>query len=72
MKALSAKKTIRILEKIGFQKVRRKGSHVIMGHPDGRLTVVPMHKGEDIGPGLLLEIIKDTRLTKKEFINLID
>jgi len=43
-----------------------------MGHPDGRLTVVPMHKGEDIGPGLLLEIIKDTRLTKKEFINLID
>jgi len=67
MKPLTAKKTIRILEKIGFQKIRQKGSHIILRHPDGRMTVVPVHKGEDIGPGLLFEIIKDAKLSKKEF-----
>jgi predicted RNA binding protein YcfA (HicA-like mRNA interferase family) len=67
MKTISAKKIIRILEKIGFQKIRQKGSHVVMRHPDGRMSVIPVHKGEDIGPGLLLEIIKDTKLSKNEF-----
>jgi predicted RNA binding protein YcfA (HicA-like mRNA interferase family) len=72
MKQLPAKKIIRALEKVGFIKVRQKGSHVIMRHPDGRMTVVPIHRGEDIGPGLLLEIIKDTKLSKEEFLDLLD
>jgi len=72
MKPLTAKKIIRALGKIGFLKVRQKGSHVIMRHPDGRMTVVPIHRGENIGPGLLLEIIKDTKLSKEEFLNLLD
>ena len=72
MKPLTAKKIIRALGKIGFLKVRQKGSHVIMRHPDGRMTVVPIHRGEDIGPGLLLEIIKDTKLSKEEFLDLLD
>ena len=72
MKTLSAKKTIRALKKLGFQKIRQKGSHVIMRHRDGRITIVPIHKGEDIGPGLLLEIIKDTKISKEEFFDLID
>jgi predicted RNA binding protein YcfA (HicA-like mRNA interferase family) len=72
MKPLSAKKIIQALKKIGFLKVRQKGSHVIMRHPDGRMTVVPIHRSEDIGPGLLLEIIKDTKLSKEEFLDLLD
>jgi len=72
MKPLTAKKIIRALGKIGFLKVRQKGSHVIMRHPDGRMTVVPIHRGENIGPGLLLEIIKDTKLSKEEFLDLLD
>jgi len=72
MKPLSAKKIIRALEKIGFRKIRQRGSHVIMRHSDGRMTVVPIHKGEDIGPGLLLEIIKDAKLSKEEFFDLVD
>jgi predicted RNA binding protein YcfA (HicA-like mRNA interferase family) len=72
MKPLSAKKIIQVLKKIGFLKVRQKGSHVVMRHADGRMTVVPIHRGEDIGPGLLLEIIKDTKLSKEEFLDLLD
>jgi len=72
MKPLTAKKILRALGKIGFLKIRQKGSHVIMRHPDGRMTVVPIHRGENIGPGLLLEIIKDTKLSKEEFLDLLD
>jgi predicted RNA binding protein YcfA (HicA-like mRNA interferase family) len=35
------------------------------------MTVVPVHRGEDIGPGLLIEIIKDTKLSKTEFFELL-
>jgi predicted RNA binding protein YcfA (HicA-like mRNA interferase family) len=72
MKPVPARKVIKALAKLGFLKVRQKGSHVIMRHPDGRMTVVPVHRGEDIGPGLLIEIIKDTKLSKADFSELLD
>ena len=28
-------------------------------HPDGRCTVVPVHSGETIGPGLFNKILRD-------------
>ncbi len=71
MKPVSSKKVIQALKKLGFKKARQKGSHVIFRHPDGRMTVVPVHKGEDIGPGLLLEIIGDAGLSKREFLSLL-
>jgi predicted RNA binding protein YcfA (HicA-like mRNA interferase family) len=30
---------------IGFQTVRQKGSHLVMKHPDGRSTVIPVYPG---------------------------
>lgn len=50
--ALAGKEVIVILKKFGFEIVRQKGSHVFLRHPDGRATVVPIHAGEIIGPGL--------------------
>ena len=67
---LSANKVIKILEKIGFQKVRQKGDHVFLKHPDGRTTVVPVHKGEEIGRGLLRKIIRDAKLTREDFLKI--
>ena len=37
-----------------------------MRHDDGRCTVVPVHAGETLGPGLLLQILKDTELDKSD------
>jgi len=71
LKPQPAKKLIKALTKIGFKTIRTHGSHVILKHPDGRLTVVPVHAGEEIGSGLLNKIIKDTGLTKEEFIKLL-
>ena len=71
LKPQPAKKIIRVLTKIGFKIVRTHGSHVILKHPDGRLTVAPVHAGEEIGSGLLSKIIKDTGLSKEEFMKLL-
>ena len=45
IKPLSIKKIIKALEKIGFQQIRQKGSHLFMRHPDGRTTIITVHHG---------------------------
>jgi len=72
LRPLPAKKIVKILNKIGFETVRQKGSHLILKHPDGRVTVVPVHPGEQIGTGLLSKIIKDAKLTREEFLKLLE
>jgi predicted RNA binding protein YcfA (HicA-like mRNA interferase family) len=71
LKPLPANQVIKALERTGFIRIRQKGSHLFLRHPDGRTTVVPIHKGEEIGRGLLQEIIKDAKLSKEEFLNLL-
>ena len=68
---LSGEKVVTALQKAGFQVIRQKGSHVYLRHPDSRATVVPIHKGEDIGRGLLRKIFRDAELTREEFIKLL-
>ena len=71
MPTLSPRKLIKILRKVGFIKVRQEGSHIFFKHPDGRTTVVPFHKGKDIGRGLMRSILNDVKLTPKEFQKLL-
>ena len=66
---LKPAEVIRILNRLGFERIRQKGSHIYFRHPDGRSTVVPFHKGEDLGRGLLSEILKDIELSWEEFIS---
>lgn len=49
----------RILLRLGFKRKRQVGSHILFEHPDGRYTVVPFHKGEDLGRGLIRKILRD-------------
>lgn len=71
LKPVSADKLIKILAKTGFKPIRQKGSHVIIRHPDGRTTVIPIHPGEEIGRGLLMKILRDVGLTKEDYLKLI-
>jgi len=59
---------VRVLETIGFQIVRTRGSHAFLRHADGRATTVPMHSGETIGPGLLRSILRDVEMSVEEFL----
>lgn len=62
---------VRALGKTGFVVIRIKGSHHFLQNPDGRATVVPVHAGETVGPGLLSKILRDTELSRDEFIELL-
>lgn len=42
---VSARKVIKVLFRLGFKIVRRRGSHAVLKHKDGRITVVPVHAG---------------------------
>lgn len=57
----------RLLRHLGFELIRQKGSHAYFRHPDGRATVLPMHRGEDLGRGLLRAILRDVELTPEDF-----
>ena len=65
---LKPEEVVRALKILGFTEVRQKGSHKIMKHKDGRITVVPIHKGRDISPVLLKKILKDINISPEEFL----
>ncbi|HYE30984.1 MAG TPA: type II toxin-antitoxin system HicA family toxin [Methylomirabilota bacterium] len=59
---LTGRELIRALTQLGFQVARVRGSHHFLVHPDGRRTVVPVHAGDTIGPGLLTHILRSIDL----------
>jgi len=64
---VTGKDVIAVLVQVGFEVVRVKGSHHFLRHRDGRVTVVPVHAAETIGPGLLVKILRDCELTREQF-----
>ena len=53
----TGKDLLAALRKLGFEIIRTKGSHHYVRHEDGRSTVVSVHAGETIGPGLMAKIL---------------
>lgn len=62
---------LRALQRAGFVVVRIRGSHHFMRHPDGRATVVAVHTGEDVGPGLLAKMLRNLGMTREELASLL-
>jgi len=63
------KEVIHALRKKGFYATRQSGSHIIIENGQGLWTSVP--RKNELGKGLLLKIISDCGLTKKEFLELL-
>ncbi len=63
---LTGQKLVTALQKAGFEVIRIKGSHHFLRHPDGRSTVVPIHRGETLGPGITARILKDCEISYDE------
>jgi predicted RNA binding protein YcfA (HicA-like mRNA interferase family) len=55
------------LQKIGFQIVKQKGSHVRLKHNDNRVVTIPVHGNKCLGKGLLRKILRDVELTVEQF-----
>ena len=69
---ISGKKAILVLKKAGFIQVRQKGSHVSLQKitPDKTYKViVPVH--EELAKGTLLDILRQSGLTKDDLIKLL-
>jgi predicted RNA binding protein YcfA (HicA-like mRNA interferase family) len=65
---LKPREAIRALERMGFRLLRNsQGSHRQIEHPDGRRVTIPVHRGCEIGPGLLRKILRDIELQPQEF-----
>ena len=71
LRRLKGRELIAALGNAGFEVVRVKGSHHFLRHPDGRRTVVPVHRGETIGPGLISKILRDCELSPEELLELL-
>jgi predicted RNA binding protein YcfA (HicA-like mRNA interferase family) len=62
---------IAALTRVGFLVIRARGSHRFLLHEDGRSTVVPLHSGETLGPGLLHKILRDCQLSVADLLRLM-
>lgn len=69
--ALTGKELVAALGKAGFVVIRIRGSHHLLRHQDGRITVIPVHPAETIGPGLLNKILRDCDLDREKLQSLL-
>ncbi len=67
LKIINARKMEKLLLKLGFEKVRQKGSHAFYRHPDGRTTTIPHHSGRDLARPLIKEILREIELSDGEY-----
>ena len=61
---VTAKEAVKLLKAAGFVETSQSGSHLKLRHPDGRKTIVPMHRG-DLKSGTLRAIERQTSVKLK-------
>lgn len=67
LQIIDAQTMEKLLFRLGYQRVRQKGSHVFYRHPDGRTTTVPHHKGRVLARPLIREILHDIEISVDEY-----
>ena len=60
------REVLRKLKRAGFEERRQSGSHLVLRHPDGRQTYLPMHTG-DVPTGTFRSILKQAGLSEEDF-----
>jgi predicted RNA binding protein YcfA (HicA-like mRNA interferase family) len=68
LRGLSGERLVMALEKLGFVRVRQRGSHVVVRRGD-KGTVVPMHK--ELAIGTLRGILKQAGVEASEILKVI-
>lgn len=71
--SLSFKEFITAVERLGFTRVRQRGSHIRFAHNDGRKTTIPDHGNKSVPKGLLLRIVRDDmKMTLSDFLRRLE
>ncbi len=63
----TAQELLRFLHKKGYREKRQRGSHMVLVHPERRMLVIPLHRG-DLPRGLFLRILKDAGFSEQQFL----
>jgi len=63
LKITSALNFIKFFKKLGFIQTRQVGSHVVLVR-DKITIIIPLHKGKDLGRGLISAILKEANVDK--------
>lgn len=59
---------VKILELIGFEIVRIKGSHYFLKSEENKLvTTVPIHDNENLSVGIIKDVLSDVDISKEEY-----
>ncbi|OQX72683.1 MAG: hypothetical protein B6D61_13415 [Bacteroidetes bacterium 4484_249] len=69
---ISAKEAIKAFEKLDYQIIRQKGSHIRMRHRTNNRKLpltIPNHK--TLGKGLLRKLLRDAELSVDSFLELL-
>ena len=69
---LSAKELIKALEKLDYQIIRQKGSHIRMHNKTDKSKqplTIPNHK--TLGKGLLRKLMRDANLTIEDLLKIL-
>jgi len=53
--------------RLGFERIRKTGSHERWIHADGRAVTIPIHGGNEIGPPLFYKILAQLGVGQDEF-----
>jgi len=70
LRRVSGQQAIKALERLGFAKVRQRGSHVILKRttPEGDIgCVVPLH--DELAIGTLSGILRQAKVNPDDFMN---
>ena len=66
---ISGREAVKAFGKIGYQVVRKRGSHFRLHHPHRKPLTIPDHRM--IGKGLLRRLLRDADISTKDFLKLI-
>jgi predicted RNA binding protein YcfA (HicA-like mRNA interferase family) len=69
LELINAKTMEKLLLRLGFEKVRQRGSHAFYRHVDGRTTTVPHHKTRMLARPLIREILREIEMTIDDYNN---
>lgn len=69
--ALDATRLEHFLGGLGFRIARQKGSHALYRHPDGRVTTVPRHAGQDLSRPFLRGVLREIGLKPEQFSRML-
>jgi len=69
---VSGREVIKLLTRIGFQVVGKKGSHVRLKKRNGKTFIVVVPDHSELAKGTLRSIIRRADLSVEEFVRLLE